>query len=242
MLAPSPPSPPSGPPRGTYFSRRRLAQPSPPLPAQLNQDAINKHTSHSSLRMEAEDSQPLNHVRKHSTTRSGAAKPGNGSRRNRRRFAAVPLRVAYPGLTFKGCLPCDALILPDPCHADPCHADPCHADPCLNFQSGGIRSSEFSRNRLGILARGSRSNSSQRHVTSTRRQRRPRAGDGPKQVGPSMTMKAPGLQVPPCRTIIIGTAKDNQAAGPARTAGECSPVPFRFQTPESRNEFRHPSG
>ena len=28
-----PPSPPSGPPRGTYFSRRRLEQPSPPLPA-----------------------------------------------------------------------------------------------------------------------------------------------------------------------------------------------------------------
>ena len=33
MLAPLPPSPPSGPPRGTYFSRRRLEQPSPPLPA-----------------------------------------------------------------------------------------------------------------------------------------------------------------------------------------------------------------
>src|SRR4051794_10749184 len=29
---PSPPSPPFGPPRGTYFSRRKLTQPSPPRP------------------------------------------------------------------------------------------------------------------------------------------------------------------------------------------------------------------
>src|SRR5262245_54387966 len=33
MLPPRPPSPPSGPPRGTYFSRRKLTAPSPPLPA-----------------------------------------------------------------------------------------------------------------------------------------------------------------------------------------------------------------
>jgi hypothetical protein len=31
--APLPPSPPSGPPRGTYFSRRKLRQPLPPFPA-----------------------------------------------------------------------------------------------------------------------------------------------------------------------------------------------------------------
>src|SRR5690554_4970840 len=33
MLPPWPPSPPSGPPLGTYFSRRKLRQPLPPLPA-----------------------------------------------------------------------------------------------------------------------------------------------------------------------------------------------------------------
>src|SRR5215510_14001871 len=33
MLPPSPPLPPSGPPRGTNFSRRKLMQPLPPLPA-----------------------------------------------------------------------------------------------------------------------------------------------------------------------------------------------------------------
>src|SRR3989337_2782686 len=32
-LPPRPPSPPLGPPRGTYFSRRKAALPSPPLPA-----------------------------------------------------------------------------------------------------------------------------------------------------------------------------------------------------------------
>src|SRR5687768_7270305 len=31
-LPPPPPSPPSGPPLGTYFSRRKLAQPLPPFP------------------------------------------------------------------------------------------------------------------------------------------------------------------------------------------------------------------
>src|SRR5256885_12175528 len=30
---PLPPAPPSGPPRGTFFSRRKLTMPSPPLPA-----------------------------------------------------------------------------------------------------------------------------------------------------------------------------------------------------------------
>ena len=32
-LPPLPPSPPLGPPRGTYFSRRKLMQPHPPSPA-----------------------------------------------------------------------------------------------------------------------------------------------------------------------------------------------------------------
>src|SRR5215475_2002466 len=33
MLPPLPPSPPLGPPRGTYFSRRNATQPLPPSPA-----------------------------------------------------------------------------------------------------------------------------------------------------------------------------------------------------------------
>src|SRR5437867_13143855 len=33
MLPPWPPSPPEGPPRGTYFSRRKATQPLPPPPA-----------------------------------------------------------------------------------------------------------------------------------------------------------------------------------------------------------------
>src|SRR5437016_12677881 len=33
MLPPRPPLPPSGPPRGTYFSRRKLNAPAPPSPA-----------------------------------------------------------------------------------------------------------------------------------------------------------------------------------------------------------------
>src|SRR5215470_9151766 len=33
MLPPLPPSPPEGPPRGTYFSRRNATQPLPPSPA-----------------------------------------------------------------------------------------------------------------------------------------------------------------------------------------------------------------
>src|SRR5215472_16905135 len=33
MLPPLPPSPPDGPPRGTYFSRRKATHPLPPLPA-----------------------------------------------------------------------------------------------------------------------------------------------------------------------------------------------------------------
>src|SRR6266850_2150162 len=36
MLPPLPPSPPEGPPRGTYFSRRKATQPLPPLPAFKN--------------------------------------------------------------------------------------------------------------------------------------------------------------------------------------------------------------
>src|SRR6266436_377794 len=36
MLPPCPPSPPEGPPRGTYFSRRKAMQPLPPSPAFAN--------------------------------------------------------------------------------------------------------------------------------------------------------------------------------------------------------------
>src|SRR5580698_6770039 len=36
MLPPWPPSPPDGPPRGTYFSRRNATQPLPPFPAFTN--------------------------------------------------------------------------------------------------------------------------------------------------------------------------------------------------------------
>jgi len=37
--APLPPSPPSGPPRGTFFSRRKLTAPSPPLPEWISMHA-----------------------------------------------------------------------------------------------------------------------------------------------------------------------------------------------------------
>ena len=39
-LPPCPPSPPFGPPRGTYFSRRKLTQPFPPLPPRTEMVAV----------------------------------------------------------------------------------------------------------------------------------------------------------------------------------------------------------
>src|SRR3954462_5398870 len=43
MLPPRPPSPPSGPPMGTYFSRRNDGLPSPPLPAMTSMRASSKN-------------------------------------------------------------------------------------------------------------------------------------------------------------------------------------------------------
>src|SRR5271169_1155152 len=47
MLPPWPPSPPEGPPRGTYFSRRNAIQPLPPLPAFTNILASSTNTRNS---------------------------------------------------------------------------------------------------------------------------------------------------------------------------------------------------
>src|ERR1700730_242434 len=44
MLAPCPPSPPEGPPRGTYFSRRNATQPLPPWPPFTNIFASSANT------------------------------------------------------------------------------------------------------------------------------------------------------------------------------------------------------
>ncbi len=40
---PLPPSPPAGPPSGTYFSRRKATAPSPPLPAFTSIRAVSKN-------------------------------------------------------------------------------------------------------------------------------------------------------------------------------------------------------
>src|SRR5215467_9007398 len=45
MLPPFPPSPPDGPPRGTYFSRRNATQPFPPFPAFTKIFASSTNTS-----------------------------------------------------------------------------------------------------------------------------------------------------------------------------------------------------
>src|SRR5579859_3106162 len=50
MLPPRPPSPPEGPPRGTYFSRRNATQPFPPSPAFTEIFASSTNILHSSLR------------------------------------------------------------------------------------------------------------------------------------------------------------------------------------------------
>src|SRR5580700_1648886 len=46
MSPPLPPSPPEGPPRGTYFSLRKATQPSPPSPALMEIFASSANTSH----------------------------------------------------------------------------------------------------------------------------------------------------------------------------------------------------
>src|SRR5580704_420741 len=46
MSPPLPPSPPEGPPRGTYFSLRNATQPSPPSPALMEILASSANTSH----------------------------------------------------------------------------------------------------------------------------------------------------------------------------------------------------
>src|SRR5580704_784640 len=46
MSPPLPPSPPEGPPRGTYFSLRKATQPSPPSPALIEILASSANTGH----------------------------------------------------------------------------------------------------------------------------------------------------------------------------------------------------
>src|SRR5271155_1924395 len=46
MSPPLPPSPPEGPPRGTYFSLRKATQPLPPSPALMEILASSADTSH----------------------------------------------------------------------------------------------------------------------------------------------------------------------------------------------------
>src|ERR1700734_2443331 len=46
MSPPLPPSPPEGPPRGTYFSLRNATQPSPPSPALMEILASSANTGH----------------------------------------------------------------------------------------------------------------------------------------------------------------------------------------------------
>src|SRR5271154_5840563 len=46
MSPPLPPSPPEGPPRGTYFSLRKATQPSPPSPALMEILASSANTGH----------------------------------------------------------------------------------------------------------------------------------------------------------------------------------------------------
>src|SRR5215471_21402591 len=55
MLPPRPPSPPSGPPRGMYFSRRKLAHPSPPLPAWISIKASSTNFMLAEMREEVEE-------------------------------------------------------------------------------------------------------------------------------------------------------------------------------------------
>src|ERR1700675_461267 len=50
MLPPRPPSPPDGPPRGTYFSLRNATHPFPPSPAFTEIFASSTNILHSSLR------------------------------------------------------------------------------------------------------------------------------------------------------------------------------------------------
>src|ERR1700675_512365 len=49
MLPPRPPSPPDGPPRGTYFSRRNATHPFPPSPAFTEIFVSSTNILHSSL-------------------------------------------------------------------------------------------------------------------------------------------------------------------------------------------------
>src|SRR6266852_2529429 len=52
MLPPFPPSPPEGPPRGTYFSRRKATQPLPPWPAFTNILASSTNTAKNSRKVD----------------------------------------------------------------------------------------------------------------------------------------------------------------------------------------------
>src|SRR5574337_1156949 len=73
MLPPFPPSPPLGPPRGTYFSRRKLTQPRPPSPARTTTRAVSTNISDVGLRMADGQSEI-----RHSQSAMGLAGGGDG--------------------------------------------------------------------------------------------------------------------------------------------------------------------
>src|ERR1700746_164337 len=76
MFPPGPPAPPEGPPRGTYFSRRKATQPLPPLPAFTNIFASSTNTG-MKLRKNCPATQTKlpQHSRAKKKTRSNAAGP-----------------------------------------------------------------------------------------------------------------------------------------------------------------------
>src|SRR5688500_15970618 len=71
MFPPRPPSPPSGPPRGTYFSRRNDADPLPPSPAFTQILARSMSTCY--LSVMPRPSRPLGVMPRNEASRSSAA-------------------------------------------------------------------------------------------------------------------------------------------------------------------------
>src|SRR6476469_7754733 len=84
MLPPRPPSPPSGPPRGTYFSRRNETAPLPPPPAMTSIFASS-----------------MNFIYVYHAS-AGIRSPGSGGRRRAREqqeaFGVVAAPVTFPDL------------------------------------------------------------------------------------------------------------------------------------------------
>src|SRR5271155_1504591 len=83
MSPPLPPSPPEGPPRGTYFSLRKATQPSPPSPALMEILASSANTSHLIW----------NHSKKAYArvgTKEKNTRPGNRARIGKRNLSLLP--------------------------------------------------------------------------------------------------------------------------------------------------------